>query len=269
MQEPTRRRVRRRLRIGKVWIDVLNFTEVLEEIEHLVDEGRGGAVFTPNVDHIVKAESDEAFRRAYEHASLSLADGTPLLWVARLLGCPLPGRIAGSDLLMPLMELAARRRWRVYLLGSVPEVAGAAAKLLTDRLGVAIVGWDCPRIGADGSDLTGGTIAKAAAARPDLVLVALGATKQEILIHGAAETLGPAVVFGIGGSLDFLVGRYKRAPRWMSRAGLEWSFRLFQEPRRLWRRYLVEDTRFALVVLRTLLSPKSGRTKTGPPFSVT
>ena len=100
-------RPRRRLRIGTIWIDVLSFDEALREIERLVDGGQGGAVFTPNVDHVVKAESNEAFRRAYEHASLSLADGMPLVWVGGLLGCPLPERIAGSDLLVPLLEMAA------------------------------------------------------------------------------------------------------------------------------------------------------------------
>src|ERR1700681_1947469 len=127
---------RRRLRIGTLWIDVLSFAEALREIEILVDDGQGGAVFTPNVDHVVKAETNEAFRDAYEHVSLSLADGMPLVWVAGILGCPLPERVAGSDLLVPLMELAARRRWRVYLLGGAPGVAETAAKVLARDLGV-------------------------------------------------------------------------------------------------------------------------------------
>src|SRR5262245_47821505 len=177
--------IQRRLRIGKIRIDVVDFAEALESIEELVDRGEGGAVFTPNVDHIIKAERLEAFQLAYEHSNLVIADGMPLVWLARLMGCPLPGRVAGSDLLLPLMQLASRRRWRVYLLGSTPEVAAAAAKLLTERVGTLIAGWDCPLIGADGSDLSGGTIEKVVAARPDLVLVALGPPKQELLIHHA------------------------------------------------------------------------------------
>src|SRR5882672_3865327 len=105
---------RRRLRIGKLWIDVIGFDDALDEIERLVHRGQGGAVYTPNVDHVIKAESNEAFRLAYEHASLSLADGMPLVWVSGLLGCPLPERVAGSELLEPLMERAAERHWRVY-----------------------------------------------------------------------------------------------------------------------------------------------------------
>jgi N-acetylglucosaminyldiphosphoundecaprenol N-acetyl-beta-D-mannosaminyltransferase len=254
-------RRRRRLRIGTLWIDVVSFAEALREIEILVDAGQGGAVFTPNVDHVIKAESNKAFQRAYEHASLSLADGMPLVWAAGLLGCPLPERVAGSDLLVPLVELAARRHWRVYLLGGAPGVAEATAKLLTGTLGVRVVGWDDCLVRGDGSDVTGDSAARARAMKPDLILVALGPPKQELWIHRSADTVRPAVAFGIGAGLDFLSGKYKRAPRWMARAGLEWTFRLFQEPRRLWRRYLVESPRFALVVLGTWLSPRSGRVR--------
>jgi N-acetylglucosaminyldiphosphoundecaprenol N-acetyl-beta-D-mannosaminyltransferase len=251
----------RRLRIGRVWIDVLTFADALDEIEKLVDRGQGGAVYTPNVDHVIKAESNEAFRRAYEHASLSLADGMPLVWVSGLLGCPLPERVAGSELLGPLMERAAQRGWRVYLLGGAPGVAKTAAHILSHSHGVNIVGWDDCRIGIDGSDISGNSIARARDARPDLVLVALGPPKQELWIHLAAESIRPAVAFGIGAGLDFLTGKHKKAPRWVARAGLEWAFRLLQEPRRLWRRYLVESPRFAIVVFSTWLLPRSARVR--------
>ncbi len=255
---------RRRLRIGTLWIDVLNFAEALREIEILVETRRGGAVYTPNVDHVLKAEFNEAFRRAYEHASLSLADGMPLVWAAGLLGCPLPGRVAGSDLLVPLLEMAARRQWRVYLLGGAPGVAKAAATLLSDDLGVCVAGWDDCLIGKDGSDVSGDSIARARASKPDLILVALGPPKQELWIRRSADAVRPAVLLGIGAGLSFLTGKQKRAPRWMARAGLEWAFRLFQEPRRLWRRYLVEGPRFVLVVLATWRCPRSARVREVP-----
>jgi len=256
---PPARRPRRRVRIGTLWIDAVDLPEALAEIEALVDSGTGGAVYTPNVDHVVQAESNERFRHAYEQASLSLADGAPLLWVARLLGCPLPGKVSGSDILVPLMELAARRGWRVYVLGGAPGVAEAAARLLAERLGVSVVGADSPTVGPDGSELGGSSVPRIRAAKADLLLVALGAPKQELWIHQADGALGPTVALGIGGTLDFLVGRLRRAPRWISKAGLEWLFRLMQEPRRLWRRYLVEDARFPLIVLATWWLPRSER----------
>ena len=249
----------RRLRIGRVWVDVLTFDETLEAIEALVDRGEGGSVFTPNVDHVVKAESNEAFRRAYDRVSLSVADGMPLIWVSPLLGCALPERVAGSDLLMPVLEMAARRQWRVYLLGGAPGVAPAVAKLLTEKMGITVVGWDDSRIQNDGSDPTGGSFARAQAARADLVFVALGPPKQELWIDRATDAIRPAVALGVGASLDFLAGQYKRAPRWMGRVGLEWLFRLAQEPRRLWRRYLVEGPRFVGIVARTRRLPRTER----------
>src|SRR5262249_25095615 len=107
------------------------------------------------------------------------------------------------------------------------------------------------------------SVARAVAARPDLVLVALGPPKQELWISGSLSALRPAVALGIGASLDFLAGKYRRAPVWMARLGLEWLVRLLQEPRRLWRRYLLESPRFLRIVLATWRLPRSERTRSG------
>jgi N-acetylglucosaminyldiphosphoundecaprenol N-acetyl-beta-D-mannosaminyltransferase len=252
-------RSHRRLRIGSLWVDALTFGDALVEIERLVDRRQGGSVFTPNVDHVVKASSNDAFARAYDSVSLSLADGMPLVWASPLLGCRLPERVAGSDLLMPLLKMAARRRWRVYLLGGAPGVAEAVARLLTEQMGVTVAGWDDSRIESDGSDPTGRSVARAREAQADLIFVALGPPKQELWIHRSLDAVRPAVALGVGASLDFLVGKYKRAPTWMGRVGLEWLFRLSQEPRRLWRRYLVEGPRFITILLSTWRLPRSER----------
>jgi N-acetylglucosaminyldiphosphoundecaprenol N-acetyl-beta-D-mannosaminyltransferase len=248
-----------RLRIGRVWVDALTFDQALVEIEELVDRGEGGAVFTPNVDHVVKAESNEAFKKAYDRVSLSLADGMPLIWASPLLGCRLPERVAGSDILLPVLQLAARRRWRVYLLGGASGVAEACSRLLTEEMGITVAGWDDARIESDGSDPTGQSFARARAAKPDLIFVALGPPKQELWIARSLDMLRPAVSLGVGASLDFLVGKYRRAPAWMGRYGLEWLYRLSQEPRRLWRRYLVESPRFLGIVFSTWRLPLSDR----------
>jgi N-acetylglucosaminyldiphosphoundecaprenol N-acetyl-beta-D-mannosaminyltransferase len=241
-----------RVRIGQLEIDAVTFAEALDRITELVERRRGGAVFTPNVDHVVKAEHDPDFRRAYSHADLCLADGMPLVWASRLLGSPLPEKVSGSDLMHPLMRLAAERQWRVYLLGGRPGVAQEAGEKLTRELDVTIVGTDSPVVGSDGTDKSSEqTLERLSAASPDLVLVAFGAPKQELWIDRLGEGLGPAVAMGVGGSLDFITGQVRRAPAWMSRAGLEWLFRLLQEPRRMWRRYLVEDPAFITIVARS------------------
>jgi N-acetylglucosaminyldiphosphoundecaprenol N-acetyl-beta-D-mannosaminyltransferase len=249
----------RRLRIGDVWVDVVDARGALEAIERLVMAGQGGSVFTPNVDHVVKASRSPAFKAAYGRVSLSLADGMPLIWASHLLGCPLPERVAGSDMLMPVLQLAARRRWRVYLLGGAPGVAEQTARLLSEKMDVIVAGWDDARIAMDGSDPGDASIARASAAKPDLILVALGPPKQELWIDRARGRTGAAVALGVGASLDFLVGKYKRAPRWMAKTGLEWLYRLLQEPRRLWRRYLVEGPRFLGLVANTRRLPTAQR----------
>jgi N-acetylglucosaminyldiphosphoundecaprenol N-acetyl-beta-D-mannosaminyltransferase len=249
-------RGRDRVQIGTLFVDRLTFTDALEAICDLVRGGRGGAVFTPNVDHVVTAEDDVAFRQTYSRASLSLADGMPVVWAARLLGRPVPEKISGSDFIEPLLARAAASGFRVYLLGSTAEVAGKAAGVLRAR-GVEVCGTDSPIVGdphsaADRQPI----VARLRSARPDLVLVAFGAPKQEFFIDGARADVPGAVFVGIGASLDFLAGAVRRAPRWMSRSGLEWLYRLAQEPRRLWRRYLVRDPRFARIVARNFVEQR-------------
>jgi N-acetylglucosaminyldiphosphoundecaprenol N-acetyl-beta-D-mannosaminyltransferase len=248
-----------RVRFGSIWIDSLTFAGALDEIDRLVGAGAGGAVFTPNVDHVVSAESNPAFREAYARANLSLVDGQPLVWASRLLGTALPQKISGSDLVEPLMERAGRRGWRVFLIGGAPGSAKAAAKRLSSAYGVAIVGIEDGRIGLEPSPADEALLLRIAEARPQLVLVALGAPKQELWIHARRARLAPAVAIAVGATLDFLAGAVQRAPPWMRRAGLEWLYRLLQEPRRLARRYLWNDPKFLAILLRTWLSPRETR----------
>ncbi|MCA1826857.1 MAG: WecB/TagA/CpsF family glycosyltransferase [Myxococcales bacterium] len=237
-----------RVRVGSLGIDRVTMTEALDAVEWLVDLGASGAIFTPNVDHVVLAEEDTRFRDAYGRASLSLADGMPVVWASRLLGRPVPEKVSGSDFVPQLMERAAERGLRVYLLGGGPGVAERAAEILRER-GVAICGVDAPLLTAT-TDLA--PIAdRIRDALPDVVLVGFGAPKQELFID-AVRNEAPAVYVACGATLDFIAGNVKRAPRWMSASGLEWLYRLCREPRRLWRRYLVRDPKFALILWRQL-----------------
>jgi N-acetylglucosaminyldiphosphoundecaprenol N-acetyl-beta-D-mannosaminyltransferase len=255
----------RRVRVGRLWLDVVTFDEALAAIRRLVAQGRGGAVYTPNVDHVVTAEDDLAFRAAYDDASLSVADGKFVVWGAKLLGTPVPEKISGSDLIEPLLRLAGREGWRVFMLGGAPGVAAAAAERSRAEFGVEVVGTASPYVRLDGSpgDLEQG-MDQIAAARPNLVLVAMGAPKQELWIHHNRARLGGAVAIGVGASLDFVIGRISRAPRWISNAGLEWFYRFLKEPRRLAYRYLIKDPRYLAVLTRTVLEPRSGRLSGAP-----
>jgi N-acetylglucosaminyldiphosphoundecaprenol N-acetyl-beta-D-mannosaminyltransferase len=243
-----------RMIIGPVPVDAVTLTEALDVVADLVKRGEGGAVFTPNVDHIMIADENPRMRAAYGRSSLSLADGVPVLWAARLAGESLPEKVSGSDFVPRLLQRAAERGWRVYFVGGAPGVAALARDVLVKELpSIQIVGIDVPTIDAnEPPERWKPLVEKIRAARPDLVLVAFGAPKQEIFIDTVRAALRPAVLFGIGASLDFVAGTTPRAPRWMSSTGLEWVFRLSQEPQRLWRRYLVRDTKFLLVLGRVV-----------------
>jgi N-acetylglucosaminyldiphosphoundecaprenol N-acetyl-beta-D-mannosaminyltransferase len=240
-----------RVRIGALAVDPLTFSQAIDAIDELVASGTGGAVFTPNVDHVVLAERLPAFRASYQTASLCLADGMPVVWASRWLGSPIPEKVSGSDLIAPLMQRAAAKRWRIYLLGGPPGIAEKAATVFHGR-GVKVVGVDAPTIRDPTSVSERQPIVdKIRRAAPHIVLVALGAPKQELFIHAARPDVGGAVMLGIGASLDFVAGNVRRAPRWMSEHGLEWCYRLGQEPRRLWRRYLLRDPKFFRIVWRS------------------
>jgi N-acetylglucosaminyldiphosphoundecaprenol N-acetyl-beta-D-mannosaminyltransferase len=245
---------RDRLRIGTLPVDAVTRHEALDFIDRLVASGEGGTVFTPNVDHVVMADENARFRDVYSRASLSLADGMPLLWASRLLGKRLPEKVSGSDFVPLLLERAAERQWRVYFLGGAPGVAALAREKLRDQLPrLEVVGVDAPRIEPGGpAGERDRLVERIRETRPHIVLVALGAPKQELWIDEVRDALRPAVLLGVGASLDFVAGVVPRAPRWMSNAGLEWLFRLRREPRRLWRRYLVRDPKFIVILGRSL-----------------
>lgn len=243
----------RRLRLGRLEVDPVTFNEALDAVEALVAAGEGGGVYTPNVDHVVNVETNAAFREAYAHASLSVADGMPLVWASRLLSPHLPERVAGSDLIVPLLQRAGRRGWRVFFLGAGPGVAEKAAEAVRARFGTLVVDAWAPEVDVADERTIDEIVARVNATAPQLVLLALGSPKQELLADLILPRVRPAVVLGIGAGLGFLAGTVKRAPPFFRDHGLEWLYRLTREPGRLWRRYLVNDPKFALILARTML----------------
>ncbi|WP_437681777.1 WecB/TagA/CpsF family glycosyltransferase [Sorangium sp. So ce131] len=254
-------RARKRVRFGQVWVDSVTAEGALDEIERLVDGGEGGSVFTPNVDHVVIAERNPAFREAYAGVSLSLVDGQPLVWASSLVGARLPEKISGSDIIWPLLQRAAARRYRVYFLGGRPGAARAVADRAARELGVVVAGAEEPRISTEPAPEDEAIWARIRAAEAQLLFVALGAPKGELWIHRSSAHIRPAVALSIGAGLDFLAGYVPRAPRWVSRTGFEWLFRLAQEPRRLARRYLIDDPQFAGILYRTCRDARDERVR--------
>jgi N-acetylglucosaminyldiphosphoundecaprenol N-acetyl-beta-D-mannosaminyltransferase len=253
-----------RVRIGTIAVDVVDRAGALSAIDALVAGGLGGTVFTPNVDHVVRAAKDRAFRAAYARTRLALPDGAPVVWTARLSGYALRERITGADLFMPLLRHAAERGWGVYLLGGR---VGASEKLIAriarelPQLRVTGVGPATRELTGDPTRLTrlDAEVAAIKAARPELVLVCLGSPLQELWSDEVAAAVAPALLFGLGSAMDVAAGMLSRAPPWLQRNGLEWLYRLASEPRRLWRRYLVDDVQFAPIFVRTVLRHRARR----------
>jgi len=222
-----------------------------EHVLRSLESGQGGWVATVNVDHLRRISRSRDFAGTCASASLVVADGMPLVWASRLQGTPLPERVAGSDLLGRLAEQAAAQGRSIFLLGGDPGTADASAALLRRRFPrIRIAGTHCPPMGFErDARQMAALIASLRDAAPDIVFVALGSPKQEALITRLRGSFPRCWWLPVGISFSFLAGGVRRAPRWVQRLGLEWLHRLLQEPRRLARRYLVEDLPFALVLL--------------------
>lgn len=251
----------RKIRLGKIHADYLTMAQAIDAIIELAEQKKGGFIVTPNVDHVVMAEKNEELREAYADASLSLVDGMPLVWASKLAGFPLPEKISGSDIVRPLLRRAAEKGLGVYLLGAAPEVGVAAASRLVEELPeLKIVGVDSPPLGFEKDPaLERESLAKIASAGPDIVLLALGCPKQEILMHRWRRAGMAPVMLGVGATLDFIAGKVKRAPPWISSMGFEWLYRISQDPRRLAKRYLVQDVKFFGIFLDMMRSEKTSR----------
>jgi N-acetylglucosaminyldiphosphoundecaprenol N-acetyl-beta-D-mannosaminyltransferase len=232
-----------RISLFGLTIDALNMAQAVERTLAWIDAPgeRTRYVVTPNLDHAVLFQRHAGLRAAYAAADLVLADGWPLVAASRWLGQPLPQRVPGSDLVPAVFARATAlgRRLRVFLLGAGPGVAERAAANIHRRWpGVYVCGCSSPPLGFERERAVNAQIlAQIAAARPQLLVVGLGAPKQELWLHEHRAALRVPVALAVGATIDFLAGHRCRAPRWMRSTGLEWLHRLAGEPRRLAPRY--------------------------------
>ena len=229
-----------------VVFDQVTAQDALHRIESMIASGRPHYVVTANVDFVVQARHDVELHRILLEADLVLCDGTPLVWASRLLGNPLPERVAGADLVPRLIQQAAQKGHRVFFLGGAPGIAAAAARRLQTQFPTLDIAGDYsppfrPLLEMDHEEIA----RRIRAAKPDLLFVSFGCPKAEKWIAMHYRALGVPVVMGVGATIDFLAGHRKRAPLWMRCGGVEWIYRLLQEPRRLFRRYATDLFHFA------------------------
>lgn len=252
-------------------IDNLSMDEALAAVFSMVDayesDHRPRLVATVNVDFVVNTLSWNLGRVRHpelldilRRADLITADGMPVVLTGKLLGTPLKERVTGADMVPGLAREAARLGKSIYFLGGRGDSAAQAAmKLQKDYPGFRIAGIDSPRVHVEGSELADSEeidvpiVNRINEARPDILLIAFGNPKQEVWFNRNRHRLQAAVSIGVGGTFEFITGTVRRAPTWMQRAGLEWVFRISQDPGRLWKRYFVGFFKFGFMIWPAVL----------------
>lgn len=239
---------RRTVDLMGVTFDAVTQAQALDQIFDSLGAGRGGWVVTTNLEILRQQTREPEWQDLLGEATLVVMDGMPLVWASALAGTPVPERVAGSSLVRPLCSRAAREGRSVFLIGGAPGTAGQAASLLAQEApGLVVAGTLCPTLGfEDDPGLVSDIRNRLREARPDIVLVGLGAPKQERLIRTLRADLPAAWHLGVGISFSFITGDVRRAPRWVQRAGLEWIHRFAQEPGRLFQRYFLHGLPFAV-----------------------
>lgn len=238
----------RRITLFGCNMDNVSMEETLDIVGGFIASGRPHQHVVVNVDKLVKASRDEELRRIINVCALVNVDGMPVVWASRLLGKPLKERVAGIDLFEALMRRAAQQGWRVFLLGARRDVVREVAAIYTRRYpGLVLAGvrdgyWQ----GGQEADV----VREVRDSRADLLFVAMSSPKKEQFLGKYQAEMKIPFAMGVGGSFDVATGRVKRAPGWMQRAGLEWFYRFLQEPRRMFRRYFIDDMAFLWLLIK-------------------
>lgn len=240
----------KRIELFSCPMDVATMHETVELIRTRIEDRQFTQHVVVNVAKIVHMQRDSVLAGSIRACDIINIDGMGVVWAARMLGVDVPERVAGVDLFYALLEMAAHRGLPVFLLGAAQEVVSATAEVVGRRCpGLIVAGFhhgyfwdDVPAI-----------VEKIRASGARLLFVAITSPKKENFINRWHTPLGADFVMGVGGTFDVVAGKVRRAPLWMQRAGLEWLYRVIQEPGRMWRRYLTTNTQFAVLLLKAML----------------
>ena len=222
----------------------LSLDDFVSLAEQFIESRKPHYIAVVNAAKVVNMRSDRELKESVLMADAIGADGVPLVWASRFLGNPLPGRVNGTDLMDKLLAKANEKAYRIYFFGATQEVLDRVLETVRSKYpGVKIAGF---HNGYFSAAQESAIVQKIRAADADILFIAFGTPKKELWVKQYLSAMGVPVVHGVGGSFDVLAGLIPRAPLWMQRNGLEWFFRLLQEPRRMWRRYLVTNVMFVL-----------------------
>lgn len=249
-------KVKKRIDLFGVKIDPITMRETVDTIFGWFSQSASDCKFviTPNVDHIVKVQTDIGLQLAYKQASLVVTDGRPVVWAARFLGVDIPETVPGSDLVPAIFEYAQanKKPIKVFLLGAMPGVAGRAKASISQQWPIVeVVGTLSPDFGFDKSETDSKKICEVVnASGAELLVLGLGAPKQELWVTQYASQISVKAALCVGATIDFLAGEKPRAPIWMRKCGLEWLHRMLSEPKRLAKRYLIDAIVFPGIVFK-------------------
>lgn len=232
-----------RMKFMNTYIDNVTRKEAIEYIEGIIRSRKTGYVITPNVDQIIIIERDSYFKEICNNAELLLTDGHPLIWISKFYHRPIKEKICGSDFMFELCDISAKKGYSVFLLGAAPGVANKAANKLKEKYhGLKVAGTYSPPLGFEKNEKEIMNINQILLnSKADILFVGMGAPKQSIFIYENMNKYNIPVSFSVGAAIDFAAGNVKRAPKWMRHHGLEWFFRITQDPKRLFKRYIVDD----------------------------
>lgn len=244
-------------------IDALTMEKVLDRVDTAIGSRDRLQIGVVNAAKLVHMRRDPTLRADVLSCNLILADGVPVVWASRLLGRPLPERVAGIDLMLGMLHHGNQHGYRIYCLGASENVlAAAVARIIAEYPRVEVVGR---HHGYFTSQEEPGLVAAISDSKPDILLVGMTSPKKERFLARWGDQLGVAVCHGVGGSFDVLAGKVRRAPPAWQRLGLEWLYRVKQEPRRLWRRYLITNSRFCGLLAVELLGQLLTRLRRAAP----
>lgn len=236
-------------------VDNLDMDETVEVIAGFVASGRAHQHVVINADKVVKAAHDPGLARIIAACDLVNADGMPVVWASRLLGQPLKGRVTGIDLFVRLLGEAEVRGWSVYFLGAREAVLQEVMRRARERHPLLDIAG--ARNGYWSPDEEAGVVADIARARPRLLFVAISSPRKEEFLARHQAAMGVPFAMGVGGSFDVFAGLVRRAPLWMQRTGFEWFYRFLQEPRRMFRRYFIDDMEFFWLLAKAMVARRT------------
>ena len=239
-------------------IDRVDMEEAARRCDRLVRTRAHAQHMAINAAKIVAMRHDDALHGLVDRCELVTADGQAVVWASRLLGDPLPARVAGIDLMLELLALAERRGYRIYVLGARADVLERAVARLRERHPQLVIAGSHDGYFSLADERS--VAAEIRAARPDLLFVAMSTPRKEYFLGRWGRAIDVPFSMGVGGAIDVIAGVTRRAPRALQRLGLEWAFRLAQEPRRLFRRYLVTNLEFLCLIAGELWSTRAGPT---------